>query len=97
MNVKESNLLARADRMSESTLVNLKDWELAYLRVAMLRRVEETLSESFGDACDDTHSPRREAGVQPCPPGQGYAGAAAGVQPHVSKRCRVSHTSEDKR
>ena len=47
MNAMESNLLVQADRMGESSLVDLRDWELAYLRVAMLRQVEETLVQSL--------------------------------------------------
>ena len=45
MNNSEKNLLAETDPMSESHLVRLDDWQLAHLRVAMLRQVEETLSE----------------------------------------------------
>ncbi len=47
MNAIESNLLIQADRMSESMLVGMQDWELAYLRVAMLHKVEETLEQSL--------------------------------------------------
>lgn len=93
MNATETNLLIRADRMSESTLVNLQDWELAHLRVAMLHRVEETLNESFHDA-RDASSPRREVGVQPCPSGQGYKGADVEVQSHESNQDGVSHNPE---
>lgn len=49
MTTTESKLLNRADRMSESSLVSLRDWELAYLRMAMLNSVEETVNESLRD------------------------------------------------
>ncbi len=76
MNATESNLLVRSDEMSESTLVNLQDWELAYLRVAMLHQVEETLNESVEGACDttddcqrawDQHRSRKQVPTQPRP------------------------------
>jgi hypothetical protein len=63
MKMIESNLLVDADRMSESTLVGLPDWELAYLRVAMLRKLEETLEQSI-DLKDDARSTRRGVGFQ---------------------------------
>jgi len=47
MNATESNLLVKADRMTESSLVRLRDWELAYLRQAMVNRVEDALNESL--------------------------------------------------
>jgi hypothetical protein len=82
MNAMETNLLVKADRMSESSLVSLGDWELAYLRLAMLKRVEDAVNESVLDTSEIssscTNSPRREVGVQsfsaeqPCPSGQGY-------------------------
>ncbi len=57
MNAMETNLLIRADRMSESTLVGLRDWELAHLRVAMLHQLEETLEASLADP-DTGHEDR---------------------------------------
>ena len=52
MNASERNFLAEADQMTESTLIRLEDWELAHLRVAMLRRVEQTLNETLLDSRD---------------------------------------------
>ena len=56
MNASENNLLAEADQMSESMLVRLEDWELAYLRAVMLRQVEQTLNESLLEPSDPTYS-----------------------------------------
>ncbi len=73
MNASESKLLAEADRMSESMLVRLEDWELAYLKAAMLHQLEETLSESLQqDQQGPTLSPDREAVIQGCTPVRGY-------------------------
>lgn len=47
MNTSERNLLDESDRMSESMLVRLDDWQLAYLRAAMLHKVEETLNATL--------------------------------------------------
>lgn len=57
MNASEHNLLAKADQMTESTLIRLEDWELAHLRVAMLRRVEQTLNETLSDSSDAPGDP----------------------------------------
>ncbi len=78
MNAMETNLLVQADGMSESSLVSLGDWELAYLRLAMVNRVEDAVNESLQDTCDSNRpratSPHRKVGDQPCPPGQGCRG-----------------------
>ncbi len=50
MNATETKLLADADRMSESTLVSLGDWQLAYLRMAMLNSVEDVVNDSLADS-----------------------------------------------
>ncbi len=50
MTATDSKLLTRADRMSESSLVSLRDWELAYLRMAMLNSVEEAVNDSLQDS-----------------------------------------------
>ncbi len=76
MNATESNLLVQADHMSESMLVGLADWELAYLRAAMLHQVEETLNESMDGIRDtpndcerawDQHRMRKQIPTQPKP------------------------------
>ena len=54
MNASERNLLAETDQMTESTLVRMEDWKLAHLRVAMLHKVEQTLSETLEEGRDDT-------------------------------------------
>ena len=46
MNASERELLVETDRLRESQLVRLEDWELAHLRAAMLHQVEETVNES---------------------------------------------------
>lgn len=67
MNASERNLLDESDRMTESMLVRLEDWELAHLRVAMLHEVEETLNAAL--PCEDeslntcANSPARKGGV----------------------------------
>ena len=50
MNATETKMLAEADRMSESTLVSLGDWQLAYLRMAMLNSVEDAVNGSLEDS-----------------------------------------------
>ncbi len=68
MDTHEKNLLVETDQMTESNLVRMDDWKLAHLRVAMLRQVEETLSEVMSQGDDATtrcDSPRREARVDP--------------------------------
>ena len=85
MNASERNLLDESDRMTESMLVRLEDWELAYLRAAMLHEVEETLNASIGlmssesetlNNTDVSTSPRQEAGV------------ASGVSPTLQRRTK---------
>ena len=49
MNATDTKIIADADRMSESTLVSLGDWQLAYLRVAMLNSVEDAVNDSLED------------------------------------------------
>lgn len=68
MNASERNLLDESDRMTESMLVRLEDWQLAYLRVAMLHEVEETLNAALPGINDDNantfaNSPARKGGV----------------------------------
>lgn len=50
MNATDDKILADADRMSESTLVSLGDWQLAYLRMAMLNSVEDAVNDSLEDS-----------------------------------------------
>jgi len=50
MNATETKLLAKADKMSESMLVSLGDWELAHLRMAMLNGVEDAVNDSLQDS-----------------------------------------------
>ncbi|MEZ6193081.1 MAG: hypothetical protein R3C45_17550 [Phycisphaerales bacterium] len=55
MNASERNLLDESDRMTESMLVRLEDWQLAYLRAAMLHEVEETLNADRRDEDEPKH------------------------------------------
>jgi hypothetical protein len=79
MNATESNLLIQTDQMSESKLVRLQDWELAYLRTAMLHQLEETLEESISDTPENA-SPHRKVKGQPQPSRPSFA--ACGVSDH---------------
>lgn len=83
MNTSERNLLDESDQMTESMLVRLEDWQLAYLRVAMLHEVEETLNAALPGVNDDNsstsaHSPARKGGV-------------ANSDSHACKRAAESH------
>lgn len=67
MNASERNLLDESDRMTESMLVRLEDWQLAYLRAAMLHEVEETLNAALPSTSNTqstfANSPARKGGV----------------------------------
>ena len=84
MNASERNLLDESDRMTESMLVRLEDWQLAYLRVAMLHEVEETLNAALPREDDHsstlTDSPARKGGV-------------ANSADHACRRAAVPHAS----
>ncbi|GAB4108567.1 MAG: hypothetical protein Kow00105_15920 [Phycisphaeraceae bacterium] len=47
MNTAHTQWLSETDRMTESALIRMTDWERAYLRLAMKRQVEETLNEAL--------------------------------------------------
>jgi len=47
MNTAHTQWLSETDRMTESALIRMTDWERAYLRLAMNRQVEETLNEAL--------------------------------------------------
>ncbi len=99
MNTSERNLLTESDRMTESMLVRLEDWELAHLRVAMLHELEEALSTALLYTSDNqstfANNPARKVGVasgasstlqrrtKPRPSGRGCG--ASDVSKHTSR------------
>jgi len=94
MNSKQAKLLIRSDEMSESTLVRLEDWEIAYLRLAMVNQVQETLNESMGQAREDTLESDCKAGGQLRHSGRGYGVRECGARSHGLKHSGDSQNRE---
>lgn len=92
MNIDENNLLAETDPLSESNLVRLDDWKLAHLRIALLHKLEETLSETLTQhdgVAVSGNCPSRKAGVDP-----EIDPVSASDVDHVSRHIRKPRPSE---
>ena len=47
MDATATRILDQSDSMSVSSLVRLSDWELAYLRVAMIKKLQEQIDTAL--------------------------------------------------
>lgn len=64
MNTAHTQWLSETDRMTESALIRMTDWERAYLRLAMNRQVEETLNEALLSRDVAHHSTRERKNIE---------------------------------